>query len=72
LRGEVQASADHCDAADPKTAGALVLEKARPSLMEPRPLAFTRLTGEDLIQAPLKLRVSVCNRWGQLPARSRS
>ena len=64
--GEVQGSAVRCDAADPKTVGALVLEKAKPSLMEPRPLAFTRLAGEDLIRAPLKLRVSVCNRWGQM------
>ena len=64
--GEVQGSAVRCDAADPKTVGALVLEKAKPSLMEPRPLAFTRLAGEDLIRAPLKLRVSVCNRWGQI------
>ena len=64
--GEVQASAVRCDATDPKTIGALVLEKARPSLMEPRPLAFSRLAAEDLIQAPLKLRVSVCGRGGQL------
>ena len=64
--GEVQASAARCDAADPKTAGAVVLEKAKPSLMEPRPLAFTRLEPEDLIRTPLKLRVSVCDRWGQI------
>jgi hypothetical protein len=41
------------------------LEKAKPSLMEPRPLKFTRLEGEDLIRAPLKIRLSVCNHWGQ-------
>ena len=64
--GEVQASAVRCDATDPKTNGALVLEKARPSLMEPRHLVLSRLAAEDLIQAPLKLRVSVCNRWGQM------
>jgi len=64
--GEVQASATRCDAADPKTAGAIILDKAKPSLMEPRPLAFTRLAAEDLIRAPLKLRVSVCGRGGQL------
>ena len=63
--GEVQASAARCDAADPKTVGALVLEKARPSLVEPRPLAFSHLAPADLIRAPLKLRVSVCDRWGQ-------
>ena len=64
--GEVQASAVRCDAADPRTAGALVLEKAKPSLVEPRPLAFTPLAAEDLIQSPLKLRVSVCDRWGRI------
>jgi len=64
--GEVQGSAVHCDAADPKTAGALVLEKAKPSLVEPRPLVFTALAAEDLIRAPLKLRVSVCDRWGRI------
>ena len=64
--GEVQASAARCDAADPKTVGALVLEKARPSLVEPRPLAFSHLAPADLIRAPLKLRVSVCDRWGQV------
>ncbi len=63
--GEVQASAVRCDASDPKTAGAIVLEKAKPSLMEPRPLEFTPLAAEDLIQVPLKLRISVCSRWGQ-------
>jgi len=64
--GEVQTSAVRCDAADPRTAGALVLEKAKPSLVEPRPLAFTALAAEDLIQSPLKLRVSVCDRWGRI------
>lgn len=64
--GEVQGSAVHCDAADPKTAGALVLEKAKPSLVEPRPLVFTALAAEDLIKSPLKLRVSVCDRWGRI------
>jgi len=64
--GEVQASSVRCDAADPRTAGALVLEKARPSLGEPRPLAFTRLAAEDMIQSPLRLRVSVCDRWGRI------
>lgn len=63
--GEVQASTAHCSAGDPKTAGAIVLEKAKPSLMEPRPLQYTMLEAEDLIRAPLKLRVSVCDRWGQ-------
>jgi len=63
--GEIQGSATRCDAADLKTAGAVVLEKAKPSLMEPRPLKFTRLEGEDLIRAPLKIRLSVCNHWGQ-------
>ena len=63
--GESQASAVRCDAADPKTSGAVLLEKAKPSLTEPRPLQYTPLTPEDLVQAPLKLRVAVCDRWGR-------
>ena len=66
--GEIQGSAARCDAADPKTAGAMVLEKAKPSLMEPRPLKFTSLEAEDLIRTPLKLRLSVCDHWGQARA----
>jgi len=63
--GEVQASTVRCDASDPKTAGAVLLEKAKPSLTEPRPLQFSPLTPDDLVQAPLKLRIAVCDRWGR-------
>lgn len=63
--GETQGSTVRCDGADPKTSGALLLEKAKPSLTEPRPLQFSPLTPEDLVQAPLKLRVAVCDRWGR-------
>lgn len=62
--GESQASTVRCDTADPKTAGAVLLEKAKPSLTEPRPLQFSPLTPDDLVQTPLKLRVAVCDRWG--------
>ncbi len=63
--GESQGSTVRCDASDPKTAGAVLLEKAKPSLTEPRPLQFSPLTPDDLVQAPLKLRVAVCDRWGR-------
>lgn len=64
--GESQSSTTRCDAADPKTAGAILVEKALPSLTEPRPLQFSPLASEDLVQAPLKLRLGVCKRWGHM------
>lgn len=63
--GESQGSTVRCDGADPKTSGAVLLGKAKPSLTEPRPLQFSPLAPEDLVQAPLKLRLAVCDRWGR-------